>query len=261
MESQSKSLKIDSGTRAFRVPKTAELVAGELRNKIVRNEFADGHPLPSENELVQEYSISRPTLREALRILESEGLITVSRGVRGGPRVHKPDPRLAAQHFGRVLQNRGTSLGDIFKARMLIEPICARLLAEKASKSKIQHLHGLLEACEKSFDDDIAFPVMSTRFHNAIIELSGNMPLILLMATLNHIFELHIDASTVSSSLSKSGGMVGKRANLDAMNRLLSCIEAHDADGAETTAREFLMLVDKQLRKVHDVEQVIDVLE
>src|SRR5437899_473024 len=120
------SLKIESGPRAFRVPKTAELVANELRNKIIRNELPDGHPLMSESELVLQYSISRPTLREAMRILESEGLVTVSRGMRGGSRVHKPDPRLAAQHFGRVLQNRGTTLGDVFTARLLIEPVCAR---------------------------------------------------------------------------------------------------------------------------------------
>ena len=124
------TFKIDSGPRGFRVPKTAELVASELRNKIIRNELPDGHSLPSEAELVQEYSISRPTLREAIRILESEGLVPVARGVHGGPRVHRPDPRLAAEHFGRLLQNRGTTLSDIFTARLLIEPICARLIAE-----------------------------------------------------------------------------------------------------------------------------------
>ena len=174
------SLKIESGPRSFRVPKTAELVANQLRNKIIRNELPDGHPLASETDLLAEYSISRPTLREAMRILESEGLVTVSRGVRGGPRVHKPDPRQAAQHFGRILQNRGTTLGDIFTARLLIEPICARLLAERGGKAAVKTLRGLLEECRKNIDDNAAFGAASTRFHNTIIELSGNAPLILL---------------------------------------------------------------------------------
>ena len=254
------SIKIDSGPRGFRVPKTAELVANQLRNKIIRNEFPDGHPLASEDDLLVEYSISRPTLREALRILESEGLVTVSRGVRGGPRVHKPHPRQAAQHFGRILQNRGTTLGDIFTARLLIEPICARLLAERAGKAPVKTLRGLLEECRKNLDDNAAFGAASTRFHNTIIELSDNAPLILLMATLNHIFELHISATAISSTLNQTAA-TSRKAAFETQARLLECIEAHDADAAEEVAREFLTRVDKQLRKVHDVDQVIDVLK
>lgn len=254
------SLKIESGPRAFRVPKTAELVANELRNKIIRNELPDGHSLPSENDLVLEYSISRPTLREALRILESEGLVTVSRGVHGGPRVHKPNPRLAAQHFGRILQNRGTTLGDIFTARMLIEPICARLLAERGGKAAVKKLRELLEECRRNLNDDAAFGLASTRFHNTIIELAGNLPLILLMGTLNHIFELHISATTLAGTLSQTASTSNK-ADLESQERLLECIEARDGDTAEAVAREFLTRVDKQLRKLVDVDQVIDVLK
>src|SRR5258706_4139651 len=87
----------------FRVPKTAELVARDLRSKIVRGELKDGDTLPSEGELVTRYSVSRPTLREALRILESEALLTVTRGSRGGPRVHLTEPLLPARHFGLCL--------------------------------------------------------------------------------------------------------------------------------------------------------------
>ena len=194
-----------------------------------------------------------------MRILESEGLVTVSRGIRGGPRVHKPDPRHAAQHFGRILQNRGTTLGDIFTARLLIEPICARLLAERGGKAAVKTLRGLLEQCRKNIDDDAAFSATSTRFHNTIIELSGNAPLILLMGTLNHIFELHISASTISSTLTQTAA-TSRQADLETQARLVECIEARDGDAAETVAREFLARVDRQLRKLHDVDQVIDVL-
>ncbi len=59
----------------FRVPKTAELVAAELRRKIVRGELAEGDALPSEAALMAEFAVSRPTLREAFRVLESESLM------------------------------------------------------------------------------------------------------------------------------------------------------------------------------------------
>ena len=72
-----------------RVPKMAELVAARLRRMIVRGELVEGDALPSETALMEEFAVSRPTLREAFRVLESESLINVRRGARGaGPVRH-----------------------------------------------------------------------------------------------------------------------------------------------------------------------------
>src|SRR5690349_4407942 len=81
-----------------RVPKSAELVAQSLRLRIVRGELREGDGLPPENVLMQQFGVSRPTLREAFRILESEQLITVHRGARGGGRVHAPNGDVAARY-------------------------------------------------------------------------------------------------------------------------------------------------------------------
>src|SRR2546423_893707 len=72
--------------RQVRVPKTAELVARALRRQIIRRELGQGEALPSESALMEQFGVSRPTLREAFRLLESESLIEVRRGVRGGAR-------------------------------------------------------------------------------------------------------------------------------------------------------------------------------
>src|SRR5450631_1036397 len=143
---QRRSLDVQrSEDQPFRVPKTAELVARDLRSKIVRGELKDGDTLPSEGELVTRYSVSRPTLREALRILESEALLTVTRGSRGGPRVHLPDPRLAARHFGLVLQSRATTLAEIYGARLLIEPSCVHLVAGTARRGALADLNAIID--------------------------------------------------------------------------------------------------------------------
>src|SRR5579859_1399256 len=81
-----------------RVPKTAELVATHIRRQIVLGQLSQGDALPSETALMLEFNISRPTLREAFRILESEGLITVRRGARGGARVQEPSSEVAARY-------------------------------------------------------------------------------------------------------------------------------------------------------------------
>src|SRR3982074_3021475 len=104
-----------------RVPKTAELVAAYIRRQIVRGEISEGDALPSETILMGELAISRPTLREAFRILESEGLIDVRRGARGGARAQVPRHDIAARYTGLVLQHRGVTLAEVLDARVIVE--------------------------------------------------------------------------------------------------------------------------------------------
>ena len=73
----------DAGlTPRLHVPKTSEIVADKIRAQIIRGELNEGDTLPPEGQLMDSLGISRPTLREAFRILEAEGLISVVRGKR-----------------------------------------------------------------------------------------------------------------------------------------------------------------------------------
>jgi len=120
--------------QSFRVPKTAELVAAHLRNQIVRGQLVEGDSLPPEAELMADFGVSRPTLREAFRVLESESLITIRRGARGGAKVHGISPTTAARYAGLLLQARGTTLADVYQCRIILEPAAARLLAERPTE-------------------------------------------------------------------------------------------------------------------------------
>ena len=110
-------------------PKAAEMVAAELRHQIVSGRLKPGDKLHPENVLQTEFAISRPTLREALRLLESESLIHISRGQHGGARVSSIDLRAAARQVGVFLQIVGTTLQDVWLARTIIEPPAVGLLA------------------------------------------------------------------------------------------------------------------------------------
>jgi DNA-binding FadR family transcriptional regulator len=256
------SLGMRDDAQPFRVPKTAELVAHDLRSKVVRGELKDGDTLPAEGELVERYSVSRPTLREALRILESEGLLTVTRGSRGGPRVHPPDPRLAARHFGLVLQNRGTTLADIFVARLLIEPACVHLVASTARKTAVPTLTRYIEEERASIAarDHAEHSRASARFHRALIEITGNMPLILLMNMLTHIYEKHIATAALAANVQRFDTSSRQR-GLKAHEKLLALIEAGDAEGAEAFWRRHLESIDKLIREGFAVERPIDLLD
>src|SRR5580693_5576995 len=74
-----------------RAPKTSELIATQLRRQIVRGTVKPGEKLPPETRLMEQFGVSRPTIREAFRILETEGLIVVRPGSRGGAQVVAPD--------------------------------------------------------------------------------------------------------------------------------------------------------------------------
>src|ERR1700722_9366531 len=98
----------------LRRPKAAVLVAEELRREIVAGRLKPGDKLHPENVLQSEFAISRPTLREALRLLESESLITITRGKHGGARVTPVDLRAVASQVGMFLQLEGTTLQDVW---------------------------------------------------------------------------------------------------------------------------------------------------
>ena len=111
------------------VPKTSEIVADKIRAQIVRGEIGEGDSLPPEGQLMESLGISRPTLREAFRILEAEGLISVVRGSRTGAKVHKPSVDLVSRYAGYVLESQGTTIADLYQARLAIEPSVVRWLA------------------------------------------------------------------------------------------------------------------------------------
>ena len=129
----------------LRVPKMAELVAGDLRRRILRGELVENDALPSESALMQRFGVSRPTLREAFRVLESESLISVRRGAHGGARVHPPNADAAARQTALVLEYLGVSMQDVYEARGVIEPGCVAMLAKTRTEENLSELRTALE--------------------------------------------------------------------------------------------------------------------
>jgi DNA-binding FadR family transcriptional regulator len=218
------------GTKV-RVPKSAELVATSLRQQIVRGELVEGDGLPSEAVLMGQFGVSRPTLREAFRVLESEQLITVHRGVRGGARVHVPNGDVAARYAALVLQHRGTTLQDVYLARSVIEPACVRILAERRTAKDLKTLKAVLAAAQANVDAPGVSPEV-TQFHQLIVELAGNQTLIVLTGMVQHILEL----AAMNRVTAPESAIAGKRAlrkGVSVHEQLVALIEQRDADGAE----------------------------
>src|ERR1700722_14195902 len=121
-------------------PKAAEVAVAALRRRIILGLLAEGDALPSEDDLMIELGVSKPTLRQAIRILESESLVTVRRGARGGMHVSVPRIETAAGYAATVLEFRGTTISDLFEAAAALEGHCAAMLARSRNIEQLERL-------------------------------------------------------------------------------------------------------------------------
>jgi DNA-binding FadR family transcriptional regulator len=153
--------------------KLSHLIARDLRRMILRGELAPGQALASESDLLEAFDVSRDTLREALRILESEALIHIRRGRGGGAVVQRPHPRAVTRHVALLLQVRGATIGDIHELRQIIEPPAAARLAGLAPED-LAALAELHELEQSRLDQPAACVTALVAFDQAVFRVSGN---------------------------------------------------------------------------------------
>ena len=181
---------------AIHVPKLSHLVAARLRDEIVSGQMAAGTMLLPESKLLDFFSVSRPTLREALRILEAESLISIGRGMRAGALVLGPSMRKAAEYTTFMLVSDGVTMRDLHEARMFFEPAIVRSLTGTALADATNHLRGCVESIQSALDQRRYIDVVggTNRFHEALARASGNKTIALLVGMLRSISD---DAYTV----------------------------------------------------------------
>jgi GntR family transcriptional repressor for pyruvate dehydrogenase complex len=198
-------LTIASTDAATRPLKTAETVARDVVHDIVRNDLQTGSSLPSEAAMLEQYGVSRESLREALRLLEVQGLITIRRGPGGGPVVGQVDPANLGRVATLYYHLAGATYAELFDAWVLTEATLAELAARNPDRQVVRSaLKPLVDNGEVPDESDLeSFVVMHTNFHGTIGSLAGNRVLELTLQTMGRIVTHHIvvnadprDAST-----------------------------------------------------------------
>lgn len=246
------------GLRPMRLPKMAELIADRLRRQIVRGELREGDALPPESELLERFDVSRPTLREAFRVLESESLITVRRGAHGGARVQIPNIDVAARYAGFILEHRETSLDDVYQSRILIEPPIVGMLANRRTDEDIARLRAALEEHDAAANDPRRAIRTHTAFHALLIEVAGNQTLHVLTGMVQHIIN-RANWDWVEAKASTSEEAAGIGLGLKAHHRVVDLIEAGGQAGAEELWRKHLTETRDYLMRP-DVTTVLDLM-
>ncbi len=181
------------GRRQLSQPRIAEMIADSLRRRILAGELNDGDVLPKVDDLLLEFPVSKPSIREAMRILETEGLLSVRRGNVGGAVIHTPKAKVAAYMLGMVLQAQDTPLEDLAAALSDCEPACAAKAAERSlhDKSLVATLTKLNEELEAELADGPAFTRLARRFHDAVVQGCGNATLALVAGSLETLWSNH----------------------------------------------------------------------
>jgi DNA-binding FadR family transcriptional regulator len=234
-------------------------IADELRRLIIGGELGEGDSLGHEPDLVERFGVSRPSLREALRILEAEGLISVVRGVGGGVVAHRPDQRLTARTAALVLQSRNVTLADVFEARTIIEPAAVRLVASGRSRRRhAQRLRSLIAEEEAVIDDPAGFGPANARFHEELVAMAGNQTLTIVAEMLNEVVARAV--TVVSQADGNDGSTATRRRGVRSQERLVSLIEVGAADAAEDHWRTHMAVVGRVMLG-QSARTVVDLLD
>ncbi|NDJ88025.1 MULTISPECIES: FadR/GntR family transcriptional regulator [Mycolicibacter] len=244
--------------KSLQAPKAAELIAAQLRRQIVSGELKEGDALPSESALMDQFGVSRPTLREAIRVLESERIVRVKRGNRGGAYVLVPQSAVAGRYTGTLLQYQGATMADLHEARAQLESACVGVLAQKRTAADLRELDTLLAAGEELRSDPIAYGEKhELQFHRRLVELAGNQTMVVLLDMLFSIVEMQ-NRSYMKSHPVDESQQAAIRASHRAHVKVVDLIRAKSSEEAVALWHKHLTLISELVTGPGEV--VLDIL-
>ena len=233
------------GAGRLRAPRVAEIVADTLRARILSGQVRDGDIFPKQEDFSQEFGVSMPSVREAFRILETEGLLRVRRGNMGGSVVHVPSRDTVAYMLALVLEAQGVDLGDLGSALREMEPAAVALCAARTDRAetvmpKLREAHARLgHALETG--DSLGTITASRALHGLFVDLCGNETTRVLVHTLEVLWSAHEKAW--GEEAERTGGFPDpetRRQSWEEHAEIIDLIEAGDVDAVAAAARRHL---------------------
>lgn len=226
--------------------KLADEVKDRVLEMIRSGQFQPGDQLPSERSLMDQFSVGRPAVREALQALASAGVIVISHGERA--RVAVPDTQSIFGRLGdtmlHLLQTSPRTLEDLKEARLLFEVGMVKNAARFADAEDLRCLESVLQAQEAAIRNIPEFVKCDMAFHKAIAAISGNSVCTMLSeAMLDWLFHFRHDLLRLPGS---------EQITLAEHQRLLDAIAAKDPDEAEAAMRDHLSRSSERYRALEN---------
>ena len=235
-----------------RAEKVPELVARSILREIVSGDLQPGDMLPPESVMLERFGVGRASLREALGILEIYGLIRIKPGPSGGPMVDT----VSSTDYGRTmsiyLYKMGASFQELFEARIVMEPVIARLAARRRDPEMADQLRAALQANHDALSASAEqWAVASENFHEVVAAMSGNGVLDLFSESLVGIHRARIGAVFPPGN---------RGPTLRAHDRIADAILTGQADAAERISHRHLTELAKATKVIapHMMDELID---
>jgi DNA-binding FadR family transcriptional regulator len=239
------------------IQKVSHLLAADLRRQILNGDLAADQQLPPEADLTTQLQISRETLREALRILESQQLIEIRRGRGGGAVVRRPGLEAVGRYVGLLLQLRRTTLAHLEEARSVIEPPAAEQLAVHAGSDDLDSLVALHDAERAAKDDPLSFVTAMSAFDQAVTELAGNQTLAVIAGVFRDIYAGQV-YSAIGGNDTSSAEQIARRV-IVSHSAFLDAARRRDAWLAHTTWSDYLFTTGRILVSRNVSRQRLDI--
>lgn len=167
------------------------LLAEAIADGIIGRGMRPGDRLPTEAEMIADYEVGRATLREALRVLEAQGVVEIRVGAGGGAFVAGPDTGRLARMLSLQLRMSDVTLREVLDARLIIEPALAGQAAQRREDGHVSALRANQTALEKAPRGSEEFLRLNEEFHTLLADASQNRPLAALWSALSAIADGH----------------------------------------------------------------------
>ena len=183
------------------IPRTniPKIIVSKIKEKIFSGELKPGDKLPSERELVNNFNTSRITIREAIRMLETVGLVEVKRGKEGGSFVKEINSAYYADFLSDMLVQGLLSISEITETRLLLEPPVAKLSAERANEEDISRMRECINEAKLYILEEKRPRSININFHNLVAKSIHNKMIYFEVTSITRIMVKNVDYSTLDN--------------------------------------------------------------
>ena len=215
------------------VGRISEIIVEQIRLLMRQGQLKPGDRLPPERDLCERFGVSRVTVREALRMLESAGLVEIRVGARGGAFVTAPSSNRVGEGLADLLTLSVISAADVTEVRMILEVGIVPLVCERATEDDLAKLEKICERAEVALRDGQYTMDVSLEFHTAVAQATHNPALEMLVESFRGPILMSLkEAREVAPEM----GALGSEEH----ERFVQAVRRRDADGAASIMREHL---------------------
>ncbi|MGH3168379.1 MAG: FadR/GntR family transcriptional regulator [Trebonia sp.] len=211
----------------------SEIIVEQIRLLMRQGQLRPGDRLPPERDLCERFGVSRVTVREALRMLESSGLVEIRVGARGGAFVTAPSSNRVGEGLTDLLTLSVISAADVTEVRLVLEVGIVPLVCERATEEDLSDLEKICKRSEEAHRGGDYTMEMSLEFHTRVAEATHNPAVSMLVESFRGPILMSLQEA-------KSAAPEMGRLGTDEHERFIEAVRRREADAASAIMREHL---------------------